>query len=62
MLLLVTPMAAVSAFKTRRPTAMSKQESVTVMLAAISMETAVVTSVTFNASIVSIASFVTHYG
>lgn len=37
---------------------MSQQENVTVTLAAISMGTAVVTSVTFNALIVSVASFV----
>ena len=48
MLLLVTLMAAVSAFIANRLTAMSEEESVSVTLAATSMETAVVISVIFN--------------
>ena len=52
MLLLVTLMAAVSAFKANRPTAMSQEEDVTVTLAATSIKTAVVISVIFNVLIV----------
>ena len=51
MLQLVTLMAAVSALKARL-TAMSQEDSVTVTLAAISMETAVVISVLFIVLIV----------
>lgn len=49
MLLLVTLVAAVSAFKANRLTAMWKGGGVSVMLAAISLETAVVISETSNA-------------
>ena len=45
-------MAAVSAFKVSRLIAMSQEENVTVTLAAISMEIAVVISVIFNVLIV----------
>ena len=41
-------MAAVSAFKANRLTAMSQEENVSVTLAATSMETAVAISVIFN--------------
>ena len=52
MLLLVTLMAAVSALKSCRLTAMSQEDSVTVMLAAVCMEIAVMISVIFIVLIV----------
>ena len=49
MLLLVTLVAAVSAVLSCRMAAMSQEASATVMSAAISLETAVVISMIFNA-------------
>ena len=54
-LLLVTLVAAVSAVLTCQIAATSQEASVTVMSAAIDMETAVVISMIFNAQIVSVS-------